>query len=89
MTRALVRSSSAPGCRWNEVSGKSYWQGAGNPVSFAPYFADIDRRLNNQYELDFMTVVGDKPQMQTIRLTVSAHAKVTAPQEVYVHFGAK
>jgi hypothetical protein len=71
------------------TGGKSYWQGAGNPVSFAPYFADIDRRLNNQYELDFMTVVGDKPQMQTIRLTVSAHAKVTAPQEVYVHFGAK
>jgi hypothetical protein len=71
------------------TGGKSYWQGAGNPVSFAPYFADIDRRLNNQYELDFMTVVGDKPQMQTIRLTVSAHAKVTAPQEVYVHPGAE
>jgi len=71
------------------TGGNSYWQGAGNPVSFAPYFADIDRRLNNQYELDFMTVVGDKPQMQTIRLTVSAHAKVTAPQEVYVHPGAE
>ena len=49
------------------TGGKSYWQGTGNPVSFAPYFADIDRRLNNQYELDFMTVVGDKPKMQTIK----------------------
>ena len=71
------------------TGGKSYWQGTGNPLSLVPYFADIDRRLNNQYELDFMTVLGDKPQMQTIKLTVSAHAKVTAPQEVYVHFGAK
>jgi hypothetical protein len=58
-------------------------------MSFVPYFADIDRRLDNQYELDFMTAVGDKPQMQTIRLTVSAHAKVSAPQQVYVHPGAE
>ena len=71
------------------TGGTSYWQGTGNPVSLVPYFADIDRRLNNQYELEFMPLVGDKPQMQTIKLTVSAHAKVTAPQEVYVHFGAK
>ncbi|HKN22813.1 MAG TPA: hypothetical protein VJX73_15420 [Terracidiphilus sp.] len=71
------------------TGGVSYWEGTGNPVSFVPYFADIDRRLNNQYELDFMTAVGDKPQMQTIRLTVSAHAKITAPQEVYVHPSAE
>jgi hypothetical protein len=71
------------------TGGVSYWEGTGNPVSFVSYFADIDRRLNNQYELDFMTAVGDKPQMQTIKLTVSAHAKVTAPQEVYVHSTAE
>ncbi len=71
------------------TGGTSYWQGTGNPVSFVPYFADIDRRLDNQYELDFMTAVGDKPQMQTIRLSVSVHAKVTAPQEVYVHPAAE
>jgi hypothetical protein len=71
------------------TGGTSYWQGTGNPMSFVPYFADIDRRLDNQYELDFMTAVGDKPQMQTIRLTVSVHAKVSAPQQVYVHPGAE
>jgi hypothetical protein len=71
------------------TGGTSYWQGTGNPVSFASYFADIDRRLNNQYELDFMTAVGDKPQMQSIKLTVSAHAKINTPQEVYVHPGAE
>jgi hypothetical protein len=71
------------------TGGTNYWEGTGNPVSFVPYFEDIDRRLNNQYELDFMTAIGDKPEMQTIKLTVSAHAKVNAPQEVYVHPGAE
>jgi hypothetical protein len=71
------------------TGGVSYWEGTGNPVSFDSYFADIDRRLNNQYELDFITAIGDKPEMQTIKLTVSAHAKVNAPQEVYVHPGAE
>jgi hypothetical protein len=71
------------------TGGTSYWQGTGNPVSFVAYFADIDRRLNNQYELDFMTAVGDKPQMQSIKLTVSVHAKINAPQEVYVHQSAE
>ena len=71
------------------TGGTSYWEGTGNPVSFVPYFADIDRRLDNQYELDFMTAVGSKPEMQTIKLSVSVHAKVDAPQEVYVHPGVE
>jgi hypothetical protein len=71
------------------TGGYSYWEGYGNPVSFVPYFADIDRRLDNQYELSFMTAVGNKPEMQTIKLSVSAHAKIDAPQEVYVHPGAE
>jgi hypothetical protein len=36
-----------------------------------------------------MTAVGNKPEMQTIKLSVSAHAKIDAPQEVYVHPGAE
>jgi hypothetical protein len=71
------------------TGGASYWEGTGNPVSFVSYFADIERRLNNQYELDFMTAVGDKPEMQTVKLTISAHAKINAPQEVYIHPGAE
>jgi len=70
------------------TGGHSYWEGLGNPVDFVPYFADIDRRLDNQYELDFMAAAGNKPEMQTLKLTVSARAKVDAPQQVYVHPGA-
>ena len=71
------------------TGGNSYWLGYGNPVSFAPYFADIDRRLDNQYELDFMAPIGAKPQIETLKLKVNANAKVDAPQQVYVHPGAE
>jgi hypothetical protein len=71
------------------TGGVSYWMGTGNPVSLVPYFEDISRRLENQYELDFMTAVGNKPEMQSIKLSVSAHAKVSAPLQVYVHTGVE
>jgi len=66
------------------TGGNNYWQGFGDPVSISPYFDDIGRRIDNQYELDFMTPVGSKPEMATLKLKVSAHAKVDAPQQVYV-----
>ena len=71
------------------TGGNSYWMGYGNPVSLEPYFADISRRLDNQYELDFMAPMGSKPQMETLKLKVSANAKIDAPQQVYVHPGAE
>jgi len=71
------------------TGGNSYWMGLGNPVSFGPYFADIDRRLENQYELDFMTPIGSKPQIESMKLKLSAPAKVDAPEQVYVHAPAQ
>jgi hypothetical protein len=67
------------------TGGKSYWEGNGNPVTFQPYLDDISGRLNNQYELDFMTPVGGKPQMASLKLKVAAQVKIDAPQQVYVH----
>lgn len=69
------------------TGGRDYWIGSGDPVSFEPYLADIDQRIDNQYELDFMVPMGGKPQMETLKLKVAAHAKVDAPQQVYVHPG--
>ena len=71
------------------TGGNSYWQGYGNPVSLEPYFSDINRRFDNQYELDFMAPMGSKPQMKTLKLKVSAKAQVDAPQQVYVHARAE
>jgi hypothetical protein len=71
------------------TGGNTYWQGYGNPVSFQPYLADINHRLDNQYELDFMTPLGSKPQIENLKLKLSAPAKVDAPQQVYVHAGVQ
>jgi hypothetical protein len=67
------------------TGGKSYWEGNGNPVTFQPYLADISDRLDNQYEMDFMTPVAGKPQMASLKLRVAAQVKIDAPQQVYVH----
>jgi hypothetical protein len=67
-----------------DTGGNSYWEGFGNPVTIAPYFDDIDRRIDNQYELDFMTPTGSKPQMANLKLKLSVHTKIDAPQQVFV-----
>jgi hypothetical protein len=68
------------------TGGESYWQGLGNPVSFQPYFKDIERRLNNQYEVAFTAPVA-KPGVGSMKVKVNG-AKVDAPQQVYVGRGS-
>jgi hypothetical protein len=67
------------------TGGESYWQGMGNPVSFQPYFKDIERRLDNQYEVAFTAPVS-KPGVGSMKVKVNG-AKVDAPQQVYVGRG--
>jgi hypothetical protein len=69
------------------TGGESYWQGMGNPVSFQPFFKDLDRRLQNQYEIAFTAPVG-KPGVESMKVKANAGgAKVDAPQQVYVGRG--
>lgn len=66
------------------TGGESYWEGMGNPVSFKPFFKDIDRRLQNQYEVAFTASV-NKPGVESMKVKVNAgDTKVAAPQQVYV-----
>jgi hypothetical protein len=67
------------------TGGYSYWEGYGDPVSFQPYFEDIERRLGNQYELGFMAPSNGKPEVDSFKLKVNVPgAKVDAPGEVLV-----
>lgn len=67
------------------TGGNTYWIGFGDPVSIQPYFEDIERRLNNQYELGFLAPPTAKPQVETFKLKLNAPgAKVDAPQQVLV-----
>jgi hypothetical protein len=52
-----------------DTGGKVYLEGFGNPVSFAPFLSDIQRKLQNQYELTFVSTA--KPGLQNIRVKTS------------------
>lgn len=67
------------------TGGYSYWEGIGNPVSFQPYFQDLSRRIQNQYELGFLATAKAKPEVQSLKIKVEMpNIKVDAPQRVYV-----
>jgi len=66
------------------TGGNSYWIGMGNPVSLIPYFDDIKRRLDNQYELSFMAPSNGRPELASLKLKVNNGPKVDAPQQVVV-----
>ena len=68
------------------TGGYNYWQGYGNPVSFAPYFKDLDRRLQNQYEVAFTSPLkGKSGDVQNLKVKMNnANGKMDAPQQVYV-----
>ncbi len=67
------------------TGGASFWEGMGNPVSFEPYLGDIRRRLNNQYEISFSYPLGRKPEVESMKLTLSGtRAKIDAPSQVFV-----
>ena len=67
------------------TGGNSYWMGMGNPVSLSPYFDDVSRRLNNQYELGFTAPMSGRPEMANLKVKINApDVKVTAPQETWI-----
>jgi len=67
------------------TGGSSYWTGTGNPVSFKPFFADLERRLASQYGLEFTAHFDRKPAVESLKLKVEGIGlQVTAPQQVYV-----
>lgn len=67
------------------TGGYSYFQGIGNPVALQPFFQDLRRRLNNQYEVTFTAPSSGKPDVSSMKLELHVpSAKVTAPQQVLV-----
>lgn len=67
------------------TGGNSYWEGLGNPVSLEPYFQDLRRRLNHQYELSFTAPSNGKAEIASMKVDLHVpSAKVDAPQRVLV-----
>jgi hypothetical protein len=68
------------------TGGKSFWMGMGSPVSLQPYLDELTRRFRNQYELGFTTGLTSKPEVQFLKLKLSAPgAEVNAPERVLVY----
>ncbi|HEX4308675.1 MAG TPA: hypothetical protein VHZ25_01540 [Acidobacteriaceae bacterium] len=69
----------------DSTGGNSYWEGFGNPVSLQPFFDDFDRRINNQYELDFTAPLRGKAEVASLKVKVNANdVKTTAPQKTWL-----
>jgi hypothetical protein len=68
------------------TGGNSYWEGFGNPVSLQPYFQDLQRRFQNQYELSFTAPMSKShSHVQNMKLNAkNVSGKVVAPEQVYV-----
>jgi hypothetical protein len=71
------------------TGGYSYWAGTGNPVTFKPFFDDLDRRFASQYALEFTAPLARKPAIESLKLKVEGLGiQVTSPQQVYVDQGS-
>jgi hypothetical protein len=67
----------------DSTGGQVYLECFGNPVSFAPFLSDIQRKLQNQYELTFVSTA--KPGLQPIRVKTSQpNTTLKAPSRVQV-----
>jgi hypothetical protein len=66
------------------LGGEFFFQGFTNPVDFTPYLNQINRKLNNQYELEVTPPAGAK-NIVNLKVQVSApNTKTQAPQRIYV-----
>jgi hypothetical protein len=70
----------------DETGGESYYLiGSAPPVSFTPYFTDIQRKVNNQYLLTFIAKPQKKAGMERIKLqTEVPNAELVSADKVYV-----
>ncbi|MFT4111240.1 hypothetical protein [Silvibacterium sp.] len=72
------------------TGGNYYYQGFSNPVSFVPFFEDLQRRLNNQYELSFSAPFkGNKPDVASLKVKLDVpNTKLTSASRVFMLPGA-
>jgi hypothetical protein len=73
------------GIMTDDTGGRFYYLGLGNPVSFQPFFSDLSKRLENQYELSFMAPAKTKPQVASLKIKlVMPGVKMDSPKLVFV-----
>jgi hypothetical protein len=67
------------------TGGMFYYEGLINPVSFDPFFKDLSKRLDNQYELGFMVSGKKKAEIASLKVKLQMpNVKLDAPNLVAV-----
>ncbi len=73
----LIQVSDATG-------GQAFYLGLSNPVDMTPFFSDINKKLQNQYELTLTPPEG-KSGIQSLKVQVNTpNTKTEAPQRIFV-----
>ena len=74
----LIQMSEATG-------GELYYQGFDNPVSMGPFFEQISRNLQNQYEVGLSVPAKVKDGLQSLKVKVNVpNTKVNSPSSVFI-----
>jgi hypothetical protein len=74
----LIQMSEATG-------GELYYEGFENPVSMAPFFSQISRNLENQYELSLAVPTRVKDGLQSLKVKLNApNAKLNSASDVFI-----
>jgi len=69
----------------DETGGEAYMLGFSNPVSIAPYLADITARFTHQYRISFLADAEGKPGVKSVKLTTEVpNAEIVAASKVYI-----
>lgn len=67
------------------TGGRLYYSGLANPVSFSPFFSEIGRKLDNQYELGFTIPAKTKSQVESLSVKLQVPGmKLAAPELILV-----
>jgi hypothetical protein len=69
------------------TGGESFFQGTQTPISFAPFLAQLDMVLKNQYWLSWTTARSKKPkgELRNFRVTTElSNVEFSAPDKIFV-----
>lgn len=67
------------------TGGELYYYKSSAPLSFAPYFADLTKRLASQYLVSFLAMPGKNAGLQSVKVRSELpHTEVIAAKKVYI-----
>ena len=67
----------------DETGGRAFFQGSGSPVSFDPFYKDLDLALNRQFALTYLSTHPKKGYHKVQVLSTNPDVKINHPKGYY------